>query len=217
VYAGSTLFFDVCLQPELGPDGAWPLLSAEELGAARALFRGAAAVAVRQAGIVCAHGTPVEPPHCRGPAAAASRLDACAPVLPVAVVAPQRPDGTAPTAGDALPGGGLPVLDRVHAYYVATDCRAPVDADAATRAVVDHVTAGIRDAVVFGAGVECGLARAVDALLRRHIRTHVALDAAGAADPAEAQRVIADWKRRTVDVTTVAMVLRLLGVAPGKI
>ena len=205
MHAGSTLFFDVCLQPDLGPDGPWPLLAADELAAARALFHGGALVGVRQAGIVCAHAAPVEPPHCDGPAAGRARLDACAPALPIAVVTSDR-------------GEARPALDRAHAYYVASGCRRPADGDAATRAAVDHVSAGIRDAVVFGAGIEWGLAHAVDALLRRRIRTHVALDATGAADAAEAQRVIADWKRRTVDVTTAAMVLRLLAAdAPAKI
>jgi hypothetical protein len=52
--------------------------------------------------------------------------------------------------------------------------------------------------------------RSRPALLARRIRTHVALDASGAADEIAAQLVIADWKRRGVDVTTVAMVERML-------
>ena len=68
----------------------------------------------------------------------------------------------------------------------------------------------MRDAVVFGAGIEGGLDQAIRALLRRRIRTHVALDAAGAADDTAAQLVVAEWKRRGVDGTTVAMIARML-------
>ena len=81
---------------------------------------------------------------------------------------------------------------------------------------MDHLTAGIRDAVVFGAGLEHGIDRAVDALLRRRIRTHVVLDAAASADPDQAQRIIAGWKRRGVDGATAATVLRLLARAVGE-
>src|SRR6185369_15393023 len=93
-------------------------------------------------------------------------------------------------------------------------CTSAIDDDGAWRAAFDHLTAGIRDAVVFGAGIEYALAHTVDALLRRRIRTHVALDAAAAADDAEAQRVVATWKRRGVDGATVATIARLLTRTP---
>jgi hypothetical protein len=75
------------------------------------------------------------------------------------------------------------------------------------------MTAGVRDAVVFGAGLELGVARVVEALLARRIRTHLALDASGAVDDAEAQTLLGGWKRRTLDVVTTATVARLLGGA----
>ncbi len=65
---------------------------------------------------------------------------------------------------------------------------------------------------MFGAGVEYGLAQTVDALLRRRIRTHVVLDAIAAVDEADAQGVIAVWKRRGVDAVTVDVVARLLAL-----
>src|SRR5262245_53105253 len=94
VNAGSTLFFDVCLQRDLGPGGAWPLLSDDEVREAQALFRGAAAFAVRQAGVVCAHVSAADPPHCRSGSAGSARLDGCVPALPLAVVSPAVDDGT---------------------------------------------------------------------------------------------------------------------------
>ena len=57
---------------------------------------------------------------------------------------------------------------------------------------------------------ELAIDRTIDALVRRRIRTHVALDAAAAVDAASAQAVIAAWKRRGVDGVTAAIVERLL-------
>ncbi len=73
--------------------------------------------------------------------------------------------------------------------------------------------AGVRDAVVFGAGVEYGLDLAIAALLRRRVRTHVVLDAVGAADESAAQLVVARWKRAGADGLTVAVVERLLAAS----
>ena len=110
-----------------------------------------------------------------------------------------------------LPGTGRPPavpLPPPSATDSASGCTAAPD-DRSGRAF-DRATAGIRDAVVFGAGIEYGIARAVDALLRRRIRTHVALDAAAVADAEVAQQIVATWKRRGVDGATVATIERLL-------
>jgi nicotinamidase-related amidase len=207
VVPGSTLFLDVCAQRDFWPGGAWPIVTAAEAEQMAELFRVAAAFGVRQGGVVCLHGAPGSgagdtigarnppaagaPAHCAAGSGGADRAPGCAPVHPPEI---------APAAA----------LDRVHAYYVAAGCGAPIDAEPADLRVIDHLTAGIRDAVVFGAGVEYAMERAVDALLRRRVRTHVALDAAGAADAADAQLVIARWKRRTVDGATAATIARLL-------
>jgi len=199
MHAGSTLFLDVCVQHDLAAGGAWPLLAPADEREIRALFACAARLGIRQGGIVCLHDEtpPCVPAHCHADSAGSARL--ALPAVPVMTIDPVRDGGR--------------TLDRAHALYVASGCAAAPDAtDAGARAVA-HLTAGIRDAVVFGAGLEYGVGRAVDALLRRRIRTHFALDASAAADPAQAQRVVADWKRRTVDVTTAAMVIRLLARA----
>jgi nicotinamidase-related amidase len=200
MHAGSTLFLDVCVQRDLAAGGAWPLLAPADEREIRALFAGAASLGIRQGGIVCLHRDPPQgvPAHCHAESAGSARL--AMPAVPALTIDPAQDGGR--------------TFDRAHALYVASGCAAAPDAtDAGARAVA-HLTAGIRDAVVFGAGLEHGLAHAVDALLQRRIRTHVALDASVAADPAGAQRVVADWKRRTVDVTTAAMVMRLL-TRPG--
>ncbi len=101
-------------------------------------------------------------------------------------------------------------LDREHALYVDSGCGCAPDGDVEHARAFNHLTAGVRDAVVFGAGVEGGLDQAVRALLRRRIRVHVALDAAGAADERAAQLIVADWKRLGVDGTTVGMIARML-------
>jgi hypothetical protein len=196
MHPGATLFLDVCVQLDFGPGGAWPLLDAEGAANVATLFALAAELGVRQGGVRCAHAAGDTPPG--------------APVHAIA-----GSDGAEPTHGPIRPAvlvdpGGAPVLDRVHAYYVVTGCAAPPDGDAASRTVVEHLLAGVRDAVVFGAGVETGLDRAVDACLRRRVRTHVVLDAVGAVDTARAQQVIGEWKRRGVDGLTTATVVRLL-------
>jgi hypothetical protein len=101
-------------------------------------------------------------------------------------------------------------LDRVHAVYVDSGCGHLPDGTPRCASAFEHFTAGIRDVVVFGAGVEHGLERVVDTLLRRRIRIHVALDAVGAADEVLAQGVVARWKRRSVDGATVDTIHRLL-------
>ena len=73
-----------------------------------------------------------------------------------------------------------------------------------------RLVGGVRDAVVLGAGLEYGVAQVIDALLRRRIRTHLVIDAVGAASESEAQLLIAGWKRRGVDIVTVDVVARLL-------
>jgi hypothetical protein len=202
MHPGSTLFLDVCVQPDFWPGGAWPLLSEAEIERLGTLFAAAARHTVRQGGVVCLHTTASPaaaadaPVHCHTPGAGIGHPRACAPVLPPRLWIPDAPDE--------------PALDRAHAHYVASGCGAPPDASPTTRRIFDHLTAGIRDAVVFGAGIEHGIDRAVEALIRRRIRTHVVLDAAASVDPDRAQRIIAGWKRRGVDGATVAIVLRLL-------
>ena len=204
---GSTLFLIVCAQQDFWPGGAWPLVDAATARTIAELCVLGDALGVRRGGICCRHTSDAlarpadgaaraEPPHClAGTAGEASTLS-CLPAASVLLVDPS----TTP----------IPVLDRDHVYWVASGCVAVVDAEPAGRLVFEHLAAGIRDAVVFGAGVEYGIARAVDALLRRRVRTHVVLDAAAPADPAQAQQVIAEWKRRGVDGATALTIARLL-------
>lgn len=203
MHPGATIFLDVCAQRDFWPGGAWPLLDPAGAANVAALFDLAAELGIRQGGIRCTHapGAPGGerlrgPAHAAGGSAGAEPAAGCVPAAPVIVVAPAS--------------STAPALDRAHAYYVATGCGAAPDTDPVCRAVVEHLLAGVRDAIVFGAGVETGLDRAVDACLRRRVHTHVVLDAAAAADPARAQEVIADWKRRGVDGLTTATVARLL-------
>jgi len=199
MHASAALFVDVCVQLDLWPGGSWPLVTPEEARNVARLFAFAAERTIRQGGVICRHaegdhGVASTPPHCRGESWTYDRPPGCGPYLPMEVCDEVR---------DAP-------LDRTHATYVASGCAcAPDEAGHAKRAF-EHTTAGIRDAVVFGAGIEHGLDRTVEALLRRRIRVHVPLDAAGAADADAAQAVVARWKRRGVDGTTVAMVERLL-------
>ena len=202
MHPASTLFFDVCAQRDFWLGGAWPLVSAEEARNVAHLFALAAALHIRQGGIVCLHASAADapatvPPHCLAGSPGAARASACVPPLPLAIC---------PAATEDAP---LP-LDRAHAFYVSSGCMAAPDASPQQRRVFDHLTAGVRDGVVFGAGIEYAMDRAIDGLLRRRVRAHVVLDAAGAADPSEAQRVIAAWKRRAVDGATTATVLHLL-------
>jgi hypothetical protein len=196
MHAGSTLFLDVCVQRDLTAGGSWPLLAPADERQIHALFGCATSLGIRQGGIMCLHRDAPHgvPAHCLADGAGGERL--AMPALPVMTIDP---------AADVAR-----TLDRAHALYVASGCGQAPEATAVGAGAFAHLTAGIRDAVVFGAGLEHGVAHAVDALLRRHVRTHLALDASAAVDPAQAQRVVADWKRRTVDVTTAAMVMRLL-------
>lgn len=203
MHAGSTLFLDVCVQRDFWPGGAWAIVRDEDARHVAELFALAAELSVRQGGVVCMHGPtpgaapPAGPPHCAD-AAGMARPPGYLPARPAALYDPDTPLAD------------LSVLDRTHAIYVASGCAIAPDASPAGRRLFDHLTAGVRDAVVFGAGIEHAVDRAVDALLRRRIRTHVVLDAAAPADPAEAQRVVAEWKRRTVDGLTGATVRRML-------
>jgi nicotinamidase-related amidase len=186
MHPAATLFVDVCVQRDCWPDGPWPLVSTAEAAAVARLCALAAELGIRRCGIVCLHadgalgGAAEVPVHCMAGAIGSAR----------------PPDVSLPAPD--------PATDS------ASGCCASPDDAADTARAFDRATAGIRDAVVFGAGVEYGIARAVDALLRRRIRTHVALDAAGARDADVAQRLVAAWKRRGVDGATVATVRRLL-------
>jgi hypothetical protein len=190
------------VQKDLGPEGPWPLLTAPEATNVRALFALAAELSVRQGGIVCRHGEggsqPVAeaPPHCLGPDAVTDRPLGCTPMLPFRVF----------HASEAASAS----LDRTRAVYVTSGCGRAPDGDASWAAAFAHITAGVRDAVVFGGGIEYALQEAVLALLRRRVRTHVVLDAAGTADAVRAQQVVAEWKRRGVDGSTVMTIRRML-------
>jgi nicotinamidase-related amidase len=205
VFPGATLFFDVGVQRDLWPGGRWPIVAPREAAEVAALFGLARELGIRQGGIVCAHAAGDElggrPRHCERGTAGAERPEACLPVHPLRVS----------DAAEASPPPG----DRGHAEYVASGCCTPVDAAPVHRRALDHLAAGIRDAVIFGALVEDHVAHAVDALLARRVRVHVALDAVGTADPEHAQRVVAVWKRRFVDGTTVAELARALRRAAG--
>jgi len=196
----STLFLDVSAQRDLWPGGAWPLVDADGAGNVAALFALAASLGIRQGGSRCVHlagqPPPYAPRHCEIGSDGAAAAAGCDTAQPAVLL------GSGDHAAAAL--------DRTHAYYLTTGCGGPPDADPLARAALDHLTAGIRDTVVFGAAIERGLDRMVDACLRRRIRTHVVLDASAPADPAAAQQVIASWKRRGVDALTTATVARLL-------
>lgn len=203
MHPGATLFFDCCVQVELWSDGSWSLVPAEQAGDIERMFTLARDLPIRQGGIVCRHG-PGQlpdlsgvPTHCQDDQTWAIRPSRCTPELPMRIV---RSDGAAHD----------PPLDRSAALYLDSGCGARPDAVPIHARAFAHLIAGVRDAVVFGAGIEHAMARAIDALLDRRIRTHVALDASGAADEVAAQLVVAAWKRRGVDVTTVAMVERML-------
>ena len=209
---GATLFVAVCTQRDFWPGGAAALVDDATAVNVATLVGVAGRLRIRTGGICCVHDSwprgsapdrtsvssvtaPALAAHCLAGTAGADIAPGCAPAPPVIVVAA---------------GSVAPALDRAHAYYVASGCGAGVDAGALHTRVFDHLAAGVGDAVVFGAGVEYGLAHAVDALLRRRVRTHVPLDAAAAVDDAAAQLVMADWKRRGVDVATTATLIRLL-------
>jgi nicotinamidase-related amidase len=203
MHPAATLLLDVCVQPDFWPGGSWPLLGRDQARNVERIFALAARLGARQGGIVCDHATadandaPELPAHCRREDAATTRPPGCAPVLPMRVCS-----ADAARDGDAA--------DRTFATYLDSGCRRAPDERPSHRRGFDHLTAGVRDAVVFGAGVEYGIDRTVDALLRRRIRTHIVVDAAGSADETFAQIVVARWKRRGVDVLTAATLERLL-------
>ncbi len=203
MFPGATLFLDVCVQEELWPSGSWPLVDAEQAANVELLFGLARAWPIRQGGVMCRH-TPDGltasvgmPPHCGEAETWSARPAACAPASPLRLVGSADAD-----AGESLARGT--------AVYLDSGCATAPDGSAAHARAFALLTAGIRDAVVFGAGIEHGMARVIDALLSRRIRTHVAIDAAGAGDQVRAQVVVGEWKRRGIDVTTVAMIDRLL-------
>ena len=204
MHPGATLFLDVCVQPDLWPGGAWPIVTSEQAHNVARLFALATDLAVRQGGVVCRHtgGTegavPTSAAHCGHAEASRERPQGCAPVLPMRIGTTVRRDDEDAT------------LDRTYALYVDSGCGGSPDEGPERGRAFAHLTAGVRDAVVFGAGVEYGLDLAVAALLRRRIRVHVALDAAGAADDVAAQLVVAAWKRRGVDGATVDTIGRML-------
>lgn len=107
-------------------------------------------------------------------------------------------------------------MDRAHAIFLGSGCVLPITQTSSFAPVFAHLIAGVRDAVVFGAGVEFGIAHVVEALLEARVRTHLVLDATGAADAAAAQVLIGGWKRRGVDVLTMATVERLLRRSAGR-
>lgn len=204
MHPAATLFLDVAVQGQLWPDGAWPLVREEQAGRIARLFAIAAGREIRQGGVVCRHlsagsdRAPFTPLHCASAHAADERPAECLPLLPLQV-------WTAEIESDRSAE-----LDRAHAIYVDSGCGAGPENHPVHARVFTHLISGIRDAVVFGAGVEYGIDRVVDALLRRRIRTHVALDAMAAADEIVAQTIVASWKRRGADGVTVEMVDRML-------
>lgn len=203
MYPAATLFFDLCVQVELWPGATWPLIRVEHAGNVARMFAIARALPVRQGGVVCCHAPDGvaaiadAPLHCSDAGAAILRPPACDPVLPIQV---RRAMDATGLAGP---------LDREWAIYVDSGCAQRPDV-AGHAHVFDHLVSGVRDAVIFGAGIEYGMAGAIEALLSRRIRTHLVLDASGAGDEVAAQAIVATWKRRGVDVTTVAMIERML-------
>lgn len=198
MHAASTLFLDVGTQRDLWPGGVWPLLDEAGGNRVRLLCALGRTLDIRTGGICCAHDiAPADvPAHCATGTPGAERVDACA---------PRQPVRRYPLGAQTLP------TDRTHAIYLESGCTFPI----ATAPVFAHLIAGVRDAVVFGAGIEFGIAHAVEALLAARVRTHLALDATGAASVAAAQTLIGGWKRRGVDVLTTATVERLLRRSAG--
>jgi len=203
MYARATIFVDVGVQRDLWPGGAWPLVTHDEAAGVQRLLALADATAVRQASIVCCHGATdggVEgaPRHCWTGEPGSERPEECHGRLARVLMTPAD--------ADAGRGGGRTLA-------LASGCADALDARGRWSVVFDRLVGSVRDAVVFGAGVELGIDLVVRGLLTRRVRTHVVLDAAGAVDAVAAQRVIAAWKRAGVDGTTVAMVERQLGAA----
>lgn len=202
--APSTLFFDIAAQRDLWPGGAWPLVDDSTRENIERLFAIAARLHVRQGGVMCLHDDVaaardgIAAPHCLLGTHGADRAAECEPVLPPRVWHATAAELDADS------------LDRSHTDYLASGCAAAPDSRPGLTRVLAHVTAGILDVVVFGAAIELAMDRAVQALLRRRIRTHVVLDASSAVTAESAQQVISVWKRGTVDVTTTATIERLL-------
>ena len=192
MYPAATVFLDVCVQRDFWPGGAWPLMTDAGVENVARLFALAADFGVRQGGVVCRHG------DAEGARPVDGLPSHC--VSPAAAVHPVdcQPRLAAPTD------------------YVASGCRVAPDSDG-FRPAFGRIVAGVRDAVVFGAGVEHGVARVVDALLRRRIWTHVVVDAIAAVDETDAQTVTAAWKRRGVDVVTVDVVARSLTLGASRL
>lgn len=184
MFPAATLVLDVCVQRDFWVEGAWPLMIDEAAQNVARLLTLAAAFPVRRGGVVCRHDVPGD--------------------LTAAVGTPSH----CGTEGTGEPPAGLPVRGG-DTIYVASGCGESPD-HAAHAEGFRRLAGGVRDAVVLGAGLEYGIARVVDALLRRRIRTHLVIDAVGAASDSEAQVLIAGWKRRGVDVVTVDVVARLL-------
>ena len=200
MFARATIFFDVGVQRDLWPGGAWPLITQPEAERVRRLLAVADASAVRQASVICCHGAAdagIEgaPRHCWSGEPGGERPEECRGALARVVI----------TAGSA----GSP--DDPRACALASGCAGALDRGGRWSVAFDRLVGGVRDAVVFGAGLELGVDRVVRGLLARRVRTHVVLDAAGAVDAVAAQEVIAAWKRAGVDGTTVAMIERQLG------
>jgi len=181
MFPAATLFLEVCVQRELWPGGSWPLVDSEAERRVVRVLELAAGSPVRYGSIRCRHGAD-------GYAAAIGAAPHAE-----GPQATERPAGVPPIPDDAYvmdSGCGLAPDEGVHAE------------------VFRRMTAGIRDAVVFGAGAEYGIARAIGALLRRRIRTHLVLDAAGVGEDVAAQLVVAALKRRGLDVLTSDVVAR---------
>lgn len=191
------MFLDVCVQRDLAPGGAWPLTTAEEMAGIATLFAIARELEIRQGGIVCKHSSASSdvPAHCRTATSGCERPPGCVPRLPVQV---------------CEEGASADALDRRYALYLPSGCGEAPDAVPYAARTFDRMLAGIRDVVLFGAGIEYGMDRVAGALLRRRVRTHVVLDAAGAGDGAASQLIIAQWKRRAIDGATVETIRRLL-------
>lgn len=205
MYPAATAFLDVCVQADLWTRGAWPLVNDGQAASIVRLFAMAARFEVRQGGVICRHGeggvsaVAATAVHCGESRSAYDRPPGCMPSRPIEITGDDSPELTA-TATDL----------RTHAIYVDSGCALRPDAGRGRAHAFDRLVAGVRDAVVFGAGVEYGIDRVVAALLDRRIRTHVALDAVGSADDSRAQMVVAQWKRWGVDGVTVEVLERLL-------
>lgn len=177
------MFVGVCVQRELWIGGSWPIMGMEAARNGARLLEIATASAVRRGSVRCRHDAD-------GYVAAVSAPPHCRDRDALAL-----PDGIPPLgAGDEV---------------VESGCGVAPDLGVHSGAFL-RMTSGIRDAVVFGAGIEHGIAHVASALLRRRIRTHLAIDAAGTADEVAAQVVVGELKRRGADVATVDVVARLL-------